>query len=189
MMVAAREQRSSSRRAQCGRVEPIEFQAVSRPGARCSGWRTGPPNALDAPKPQSSIITISTFGAPSGGRTGLIAGNDGLGVFGVVGGQADVAARRNREHRARRLRTINHDKTSGDRRQLRGYERRLLAEQATRQVQSPATDETPPPANSSDQGEDTTVMLRHDRPQQLSRSTRRSSCGSAWASSASSSGC
>jgi hypothetical protein len=34
----------------------------------------GPPNALDAPKPTSSISTTSTFGAPAGGRRGSIGG-------------------------------------------------------------------------------------------------------------------
>ncbi len=34
----------------------------------------GPPKALEAPKPQSSISTISTLGAPLGGRSGSIGG-------------------------------------------------------------------------------------------------------------------
>jgi hypothetical protein len=34
----------------------------------------GPPKALLAPKPTSSIRTTSTFGAPLGGRTSLIGG-------------------------------------------------------------------------------------------------------------------
>src|SRR5262245_4889826 len=38
------------------------------------GVRQGPPNALDAPKPTSSINTMSTFGAPAGGRSGSIGG-------------------------------------------------------------------------------------------------------------------
>ena len=38
------------------------------------GVAHGPPNALDAPKPTSSSSTISTFGAPSGGSSGSIAG-------------------------------------------------------------------------------------------------------------------
>ena len=38
------------------------------------GVRHGPPNALDAPKPTSSISTIRTFGAPAGGRSGSIGG-------------------------------------------------------------------------------------------------------------------
>src|SRR3954453_5897959 len=37
---------------------------------------TGPPNALDAPKPTSSSSTTSTFGAPAGGRRRSIGGND-----------------------------------------------------------------------------------------------------------------
>jgi hypothetical protein len=39
------------------------------------------PNALDAPKPTSSNRTISTFGAPAGGRSGSIAGNAVSGSF------------------------------------------------------------------------------------------------------------
>ncbi len=35
----------------------------------------GPPKALDAPNPTSSSRTISTFGAPSGGRSGWMGGN------------------------------------------------------------------------------------------------------------------
>ena len=38
------------------------------------GVRHGPPNALDAPNPTSSISTIRTFGAPAGGRSGSIGG-------------------------------------------------------------------------------------------------------------------
>ena len=34
----------------------------------------GPPNALDAPKPTSSMSTIRTLGAPFGGRSGTIGG-------------------------------------------------------------------------------------------------------------------
>ena len=36
----------------------------------------GPPNALEAPNPTSSTSTMSTFGAPSGGSSGSIGGND-----------------------------------------------------------------------------------------------------------------
>jgi hypothetical protein len=43
-------------------------------------WQ-GPPNALDAPNPQSSIITMRTFGAPTGGRTDSIGGNEVSGSF------------------------------------------------------------------------------------------------------------
>ena len=41
----------------------------------------GPPNALDAPKPTSSIRTTSTLGAPSGGRSCSIGGNVVSGSF------------------------------------------------------------------------------------------------------------
>src|SRR6478736_4115915 len=53
------------------------------PAARRSavGVVHGPPNALDAPKPQSSMRTIRTFGAPSGGSNGSIGGNDVAGSF------------------------------------------------------------------------------------------------------------
>jgi hypothetical protein len=34
------------------------------------GILTGPPKALEAPKPTSSIRTTSTLGAPGGGRNG-----------------------------------------------------------------------------------------------------------------------
>ena len=37
-----------------------------------TGISHGPPKALPAPKPTSSNNTSSTFGAPSGGRTGAI---------------------------------------------------------------------------------------------------------------------
>ena len=45
------------------------------------GVEHGPPKALEAPKPQSSIRTIRTLGAPSGGRSGSIGGNDVAGSF------------------------------------------------------------------------------------------------------------
>jgi hypothetical protein len=45
------------------------------------GVAQGPPNALGAPKPQSSIKITSTFGAPTGGRSGSIGGNEVLGFF------------------------------------------------------------------------------------------------------------
>ena len=38
------------------------------------GVRHGPPNALDAPKPTSSISTTRTLGAPAGGPNGLMGG-------------------------------------------------------------------------------------------------------------------
>ena len=39
------------------------------------GVLMGPPKALEAPNPQSSISTTRTFGAPAGGRRGSIGGN------------------------------------------------------------------------------------------------------------------
>src|SRR6476620_12794570 len=46
------------------------------PAARRSafGVAHGPPNADDEPNPASSISTMSTFGAPAGGRIGRIGG-------------------------------------------------------------------------------------------------------------------
>jgi hypothetical protein len=41
----------------------------------------GPPNALEEPNPASSTRMISTFGAPAGGRSGSIGGNDVSGSF------------------------------------------------------------------------------------------------------------
>src|SRR3954453_14943234 len=49
------------------------------------GVAHGPPNALDAPKPTSSNNTISTFGAPSGGRSGWIGANDASGSLASYG--------------------------------------------------------------------------------------------------------
>ena len=46
-----------------------------------TGVLQGPPNALDEPKPVSSIRTIKTFGASAGGRRGSIGGNDVSGSF------------------------------------------------------------------------------------------------------------
>ena len=45
------------------------------------GVGMGPPNALEAPKPQSSIRMTSTLGAPFGGRSGSIGGNAVSGSF------------------------------------------------------------------------------------------------------------
>lgn len=39
------------------------------------GVSRGPPNALDAPNPRSSIRMISTLGAPLGDRRSLMGGN------------------------------------------------------------------------------------------------------------------
>jgi hypothetical protein len=41
----------------------------------------GPPNALEALKPTSSMSTIKTLGAPAGGRSGSIGGNLLSGFF------------------------------------------------------------------------------------------------------------
>ena len=45
------------------------------------GVEHGPPKALEALKPTSSMRTIRTFGAPFGGRSGSIGGNDVAGSF------------------------------------------------------------------------------------------------------------
>src|SRR3954465_10902898 len=45
------------------------------------GAAHGPPKALEAPKPRSSIKTIRTFGASGGGRIGTIGSNDEFGSF------------------------------------------------------------------------------------------------------------
>jgi hypothetical protein len=42
---------------------------------------TGPPKALEAPNPVSSINTTSTFGAPAGGRSGSMGGKLVAGSF------------------------------------------------------------------------------------------------------------
>jgi hypothetical protein len=45
------------------------------------GVPIGPPNALDAPNPTSSSSTTRTLGAPGGGRSRVIGGNDVSGSF------------------------------------------------------------------------------------------------------------
>ncbi len=45
----------------------------------------GPPKALDAPNPQSSSRITSTFGAPLGGRSGVIGGNEVSGSLASYG--------------------------------------------------------------------------------------------------------
>ena len=42
---------------------------------------TGPPKALEAPKPVSSSSTTSTLGAPAGGLSGVMGGNEVSGSF------------------------------------------------------------------------------------------------------------
>src|SRR4051794_1916521 len=49
------------------------------------GVAHGPPNALDAAKPTSSSRMTSTFGAPAGGASGSIAGNDAAGSLASYG--------------------------------------------------------------------------------------------------------
>src|SRR3954471_24516016 len=57
----------------------------------------GPPKALEAPKPTSSISTTSTFGAPFGGRSGTIGGYDVSGslasyVVSPAGGMSGIGS-------------------------------------------------------------------------------------------------
>ena len=49
------------------------------------GIAHGPPNALDAAKPTSSSKTMSTLGAPAGGSSGSIGGNDVSGSLASYG--------------------------------------------------------------------------------------------------------
>jgi hypothetical protein len=51
-----------------------------------TGVLIGPPKALEAPNPTSSIRTISTLGAPFGWRSASIGGNFVVRVLGVVRG-------------------------------------------------------------------------------------------------------
>ena len=76
VVVAARQQRLAGRRAQGGGVEPVEPQPAGPPGARRSACCTGRRTRSTRPKPASSIITTTTFGAPAGGRSGSIGGKD-----------------------------------------------------------------------------------------------------------------
>jgi hypothetical protein len=71
--------RPVSNAARVGEQIAVVWKRVYRSPAAASrskvGVLHGPPNALEAPKPTSSISTISTFGAPAGGRSGRIGGN------------------------------------------------------------------------------------------------------------------
>jgi hypothetical protein len=49
------------------------FRPLAASFSKLGVWH-GPPNADDDPKPASSISTTSTFGAPAGGRSGLMGG-------------------------------------------------------------------------------------------------------------------
>ena len=51
----------------------VYFSPLSASRSAVGVWH-GPPNALEAPKPTSSSRITSTFGAPSGGRSGTIGG-------------------------------------------------------------------------------------------------------------------
>ena len=51
----------------------VYFSPPAASRSKFGVWH-GPPNALEAPKPTSSIRTSRTFGAPSGGRSGTIGG-------------------------------------------------------------------------------------------------------------------
>jgi hypothetical protein len=70
--------RPDSSAARVGEHSAVVWNRVnfSPPAARRSavGVAHGPPNALDAPNPTSSIRTTSTLGAPAGGRRGSIGG-------------------------------------------------------------------------------------------------------------------
>src|SRR4051794_41837138 len=49
------------------------------------GVAHGPPNALEAAKPTSSSRMTSTLGAPAGGWSGSVAGDEGRGGVGAGG--------------------------------------------------------------------------------------------------------
>ena len=51
----------------------VYFRPPAASRSKLGVWQ-GPPNALDAPNPTSSIRTMRTLGAPSGGRSGTIGG-------------------------------------------------------------------------------------------------------------------
>jgi hypothetical protein len=77
--------RPDSSAARVGAHSAVVWNRVYRkpPAANRSavGVSTGPPNALEAPKPTSSSKTTRTFGAPSGGNKGSIGGYDVSGSF------------------------------------------------------------------------------------------------------------
>src|SRR6476660_8923842 len=51
----------------------VYFRPLAANFSKVGVWH-GPPNADDEPKPASSINTITTFGAPAGGRSMRIGG-------------------------------------------------------------------------------------------------------------------
>ena len=71
--------RPESRAARVGAHRAVVWKRLNRrplPARRSAvGVLHGPPKALEAAKPTSSSSTISTFGAPAGGRSGSIGGN------------------------------------------------------------------------------------------------------------------
>jgi hypothetical protein len=57
------------------------YFSPSAASASAFGVRQGPPNALDAPNPASSMSTMRIFGAPFGGRSCAIGGKCVSGSF------------------------------------------------------------------------------------------------------------
>ena len=80
--------------------ETASASARSSPAARHSAWGSGPPKALVAPNPQSSISTIRTLGAPLGGRSELDRRKGRIRILRVVGGQSYVVRIRDRKDRS-----------------------------------------------------------------------------------------
>ena len=71
--------RPVSSAARVGEQSAVVWKRVKRRPPRASrsklGVWQGPPNALEAPNPASSIRINSTLGAPFGGRSGPMGGN------------------------------------------------------------------------------------------------------------------
>ena len=98
VVVAAGQQGRACRRAERRRVEAGVLRTASaamRVERRAS--RTARRRRWTAPNPTSSMRTIRTFGAPSGGRSGWIGGNVDVGVLGVVQDGAGVGPIRDRQ--------------------------------------------------------------------------------------------
>ena len=81
VVVAAGEQRRARRRAERGRVKAVELEPARGQPLRGRRRGTGRRTRSTQPKPASSSSTIRTFGAPAGGRSGLIGGNVVSGSF------------------------------------------------------------------------------------------------------------
>jgi hypothetical protein len=77
--------RPVSSAARVGEQSPVVWKRVyfrpSRASRSAVGVSIGPPKALEAPKPTSSSMQITMFGAPAGGRSGSILGNEVAGSF------------------------------------------------------------------------------------------------------------